>query len=70
MPSARPYSLWNLENSLCMRGQITASCQTDVSPKNYIKLLLQGFFVFHNAADIFERDKTLGQATKMNFNNC
>ena len=68
IPSARPYSLWNLENSLRMRGQITASCQTNMSPKHYIKLPLQGLLVFHYNAAIYERDKTLGQATKMNFN--
>ena len=70
IPSARPYSLWNLENSLRMRGQITASCQTNMSPKHYITLPLQGLLVFHYNAAIFERDKILGQATKMNFNNC
>ena len=30
----------------------------------------QGLLVFHYTAAIFERDKTLEQATKMNFNNC
>ena len=41
-----------------------------MSPKHYIKLPLQGLLVLHYTAAIFERDKTLGQATKMNFNNC